>query len=181
MTKLPPGSRWAATFLKQATWAAWVVSVADEVGETEQPVGFDCREVADRDADPLPSRLGQEPRCHRPRELDPAHLDPACGQRQGDPPGPDPELEDSPTAGEPGQEVDRRLDDRWIEQVGIGLVVCRRNPLVEVAVVVGHGSGLGEQRRGTASDAGEEAGLERSRDRALDEPVRSDDRGEQLA
>ena len=51
--------------------------------------------------------LGVQPGHHRPGQVDPVHLDPALGQRQGDPPRPDAELEGGTTGGQPGQQEHR--------------------------------------------------------------------------
>ena len=126
-TKQPPGSRCAATLRKQATCASCVVRFSIVLKTTyaseNVPATRGRREVADRDADLVTAGLGPQPRGHRLRQLDAVHRhSPRC-ERQRDPPGPDPELERSAAAREPGEEVDRWIDHRRVEHVRRGLVV----------------------------------------------------------
>lgn len=51
------------------------------------------RHIADRDLDRVATRLARDPRRHRPAQLDATHRHTASGQRRGDPPGPNGELE----------------------------------------------------------------------------------------
>ena len=62
---------------------------------------------------------------------------PAAGQRQRDPSGTDAELQSPPTAGQFGEQVDRRLDGGRLEHLRGRLVVPRRNAFPEVPVVHG--------------------------------------------
>jgi hypothetical protein len=61
---------------------------------------------------------------------------PPLRERQRDPTRSDPELERASASGELDEEVDDRVDDRRVEHLDSGLVVPRRDALVEVAVVV---------------------------------------------
>ena len=63
------------------------------------------------------------------------HGDAAGRQRQGDPAGPDAELERPAVAGEVGEELDGRIHDRGIVHLG-GIVVGHGDFLAEVAVIV---------------------------------------------
>ena len=142
MTKRPPGSRCAGDVPETRDLGVLGREVHDriehEVGEAERAIGPGRREVADRDADRLPARLGAKPRGHRLRQLDPVHLDAAGRQRQGDPPGPDPELERPAAPRELREEVHRRPDDVGSEHRVFALVVRGRDALAEVAVLVVH-------------------------------------------
>jgi hypothetical protein len=68
------------------------------------------------------------------------HRNPAPRQRHRNPAGPDRQLERAPVAGELDQPVDDRVDALWTEHLRVGLVVPRRNGLVEVAVLAAHGA-----------------------------------------
>ena len=63
------------------------------------------------------------------------HANAATGERQRDAAGADAELECSAVAGEIGEEVDDRIDDRWVEHLCV-VVVPRCDALAEV--VLGH-------------------------------------------
>ena len=62
----------------------------------------------------------------------------ALRERQRDAARADPQLERASIAGEPGQEVDDRIDGGRVEHVRRGLVVARGHALVEVAIAVVH-------------------------------------------
>ena len=69
------------------------------------------------------------------------HRHPSPREWERNPAGADPELEGAAAARELGEEVDGRVDDRWVEHLGRGLVVSRGDALVEIAVVL-HGRNL---------------------------------------
>src|SRR5919197_571331 len=70
------------------------------------------REVADRHGDLVAAGLRAQLRDHVGREVDPADGHAPGRKRQRDAAGPDPELQGGALACEPGEEVDRRGDDR---------------------------------------------------------------------
>ena len=96
------------------------------------------REVADRHADRVAARLAAQAGNHRPRQVDPVDRDAAARQRQCDPSRPDAQFQGAPTAGEPRQNVDRRVHNAWLEHVRRRLVIPRRDTFPEVAVLVVH-------------------------------------------
>ena len=72
-----------------------------------------------------------------------------AAERQRDAAGADAELERRAVAGQIGEEVDGRVDDRRVEHVGGRLVVALCNSLAEV--ILGHGRTLSEGRIAAAS------------------------------
>ncbi len=105
--------------------------VADEIGEGESPIDLRRREVADRHADPVGAGLRAKPRDHRLGDVDSVHRNAASGERKRDSAGANPELERRSVAGDLGEEVHGRVQGLGVEQVGSGLVVPLRDPLVE--------------------------------------------------
>ncbi len=149
MTKQPPGSRCAATLRKHATCAACVVrfmivlktryatenvpstvvvAKSPIVTPTSSPPGF-ARSLATIAFDSSIPWTGT----------------PRCASGSATRPVPIPSSSARPLAGEFDEEVDDRIDGRRVEHLRRGLVVPRRDALVEVAVVVEHRRNLLEQ------------------------------------
>jgi hypothetical protein len=112
--------------------------VEDQVGDGERSVHGRRREVADRDADFFATCLRPQPRDHRLRQLDPVHRHSSLRERERDAARPDPQFQRAPGAGELGEDLDGRVDERRVEHLRLGFVVPRGDALVEVAVVVNH-------------------------------------------
>ncbi len=110
--------------------------VVDQVGQRELARHPGGGEVAQRDLDPIGAGLGPELLHHLAREVDAAHRDAAPGERQRDPAGADAELQRSAVSGQPGQEVDGRLDHRGVEHLGAAVVVALGHTLTEVVVAL---------------------------------------------
>ena len=72
---------------------------------------------------------------HRLGAVDPRHADAPRGQRQGDPAGADRELERAAVAGELREHVHGRVDHGGVEHRGGLVVVARRDPLAEEALL----------------------------------------------
>ena len=85
-----------------------VERVVDEVHELERPRDRHVGHVADRDGDPVASRLRPEPVDHRLGRLDALDRNAPGRQRQGDATRSDGELEDAPASRQTGQELDGR-------------------------------------------------------------------------
>jgi hypothetical protein len=112
ITKQPPGWRCAAALRKHATCALLRGQVPDrvedEIDEGERTIHSSRREVADRHVDVLSPQLLAEPLDHRVRHVDAMHRHAGPRQGNGDPAGPDRELEGTSVPGELGEEVDCR-------------------------------------------------------------------------
>ena len=110
--------------------------VVDQVGERELARHLGGGEVAQRDLDPVGAGLRPELLHHLAREVDAAHRHAAPGERQRDPAGADAELERSAVSGQPGQEVDGRLDHGRVEHLGAAVVVALGHALTEVVLAL---------------------------------------------
>ncbi len=118
----------------------------DDADQREATVDGHVGEVADRDRDAVAARLGPELRDHRLAGVDPGDRDAAFGERQGEPPGPDGELERGAGSGQVRQERDR----------GVGVGRVRRQLVVDVGDAIAVGGGVvtfPAVHRSIASDA----------------------------
>ena len=126
-TKHPPGSEVRGGVLEAGDLIVLrgqvVDRVVDQVGERELARHLGGGEVAERDLDRVGAGLRPQLLHHLARKVDAAHRDAAPGERQRDPAGADAELQRSAVSGQPGQEVDGRLDHGRVEHLRGGGVV----------------------------------------------------------
>jgi hypothetical protein len=91
-----------------------------------------CRDIADRDLDPLSVVFGTEPLGHSGGQLDAGYGDASSRERQCDPACADGELESSAVTGKLGQHVDCRVKHLRGKHRAGAVVVARGNVLAEV-------------------------------------------------
>ncbi|GGK11193.1 hypothetical protein GCM10010123_46450 [Pilimelia anulata] len=96
-----------------------------------------CGHVTDDHRDLLCRRLPTKLIHHRLRQLNPGHRHSPLDERNGHPPGTDGELQGPASVGEPGQEIDDWIKDRWAEHRRRRGVVSLRSILVP-QITTGH-------------------------------------------
>ena len=106
------------------------------------PVDPRGRHVADRHRDLLAAGLGAELGHHRRARARCRDRDPALGQRERDPAGPDRQLERGSAVGKGGEEVDGGLQDLEREHRGDVFVVAGGDVGAEVICAVWHHAAL---------------------------------------
>jgi hypothetical protein len=100
--------------------------VEHDVDDTERAVDPGRRHVTAREGDAVTTGPAAQRVQHRPREVDATDRHASLGERDGDPAGPDPELERRSSGRELGEQVDGRSDDVRPGHLGDVVVVDRR-------------------------------------------------------
>jgi hypothetical protein len=118
--------------------------VLRQVGEPERPADPGGGEVADGHGDVLAARLGPELGDHGRRQVDAVHPHAPAAERDGDAAGADAQLERGASCSPLGQELDRGIDDRRVEQLRPPGLAGAGDRFVEV--VLGHGCRLAGRR-----------------------------------
>ena len=126
-TNCPPGARWRAAFRKHSHLLVLRTQVADavphDVDERELTRNGRRGHVPDDHRQLLRGHLPPQLVGHRLRQLDAGHRDTACEKRDRYPARADRELQRRTAAGQPREEVDRRIEHVRGEHLGRAVVI----------------------------------------------------------